>query len=425
MHQELPVRLRPLVNNPATGAVDTDLALGPASTTKPACSATTVDEKLLVRRLTEAARWQPEAAAAVASAIVKARSHGECNRRRGAGTTRADAWVLFAGPDAAGKRNMAEALSTSVFGVGAVTVRLGVSGAGDDAGESVASCHGRTALDRVADAVRSRPYRVVVLDGVDRADSVVRGSIQRAIECGRLVDSHGRDVSLCSNVFVVMSQWSPSWDHHLTSSQQRSLGTGKRRPAELPLDGDRRTRARKDSPARKPLPLDLNLSMSDDHHHAGDAEDDSGGEGSRNSSSDLTVEHEQDYHRQPAPAKFSSSTPPSHVSELMRAVDATVVFKPAGFEALKRSVSEVVVSVTDGWPPGRVDGGGLPDRLAAGARAMPLETWAGEVLCPGSVRQFKRSLSTNDVDGATVEGSGRRKDGELFPVSVTVTVDGN
>jgi hypothetical protein len=34
-------------------------------------------------------------------------------------------------------------------------------------------------------------------------------------------------------------------------------------------------------------------------------------------------------------------------------------------------------------------------------------------------------LSTNDVDGATVEGSGRRKDGELFPVSVTVTVDGN
>jgi hypothetical protein len=56
-----------------------------------------------------------------------------------------------------------------------------------------------------------------------------------------------------------------------------------------------------------------------------------------------------------------------------------------------------------------------------------LETWVGEVLlCPTSVqRQFKRSLSTNDVDGATVEGSGRRKDAELFPMSVTVTVDGN
>jgi hypothetical protein len=378
MHQELP--LRPPVNNPATGAVDTDLALGPASTKKPACSAT-VDEKLLLRRLTEAARWQPEAAASVASVIVKARPPGECNRRRGAETTRADAWVLFAGPDAVGKRNMAEALSTSVFGVGAVTLRLGVSGGSDDAGESAASCRGRTALDSVAGAVRSNPFRVVVLDGVDRADSVVRGSILRAVECGRLVDSHGRDVSLGSNVFVVMSQWSPSPDHHLTSSQQQSLGdssppwsvehgTAKRRPAELPVDGDRRTRARKESPARKPLPLDLNLSMSDDHH-AGDAEDDSGGEGSRNSSSDLTVEHEQDYHRHPAPAMFSWSAP-SHVSELMRAVDATVVFKPAGFEALKRSVSEVVVSATDRWPSGHVDGGGLQDRLAAGARAMPL-----------------------------------------------------
>jgi hypothetical protein len=32
-------------------------------------------------------------------------------------------------------------------------------------------------------------------------------------------------------------------------------------------------------------------------------------------------------------------------------------------------------------------------------------------------------LSTNDVDGTTVEGSGRRKGGEVFPMPVTV--DGN
>jgi hypothetical protein len=37
--------------------------------------------KLLVRRLTVAARWKPEAAAAVACTIVKARSSGECNKR--------------------------------------------------------------------------------------------------------------------------------------------------------------------------------------------------------------------------------------------------------------------------------------------------------------------------------------------------------
>ena len=149
------------------GAVDTDLALGLAAT-RPACE---TDDKLLVRRLTEAVRWQPEAAAAVASTIAKAKS-GEARRR---GKADVDAWVVFAGPDVAGKRSMAEALSKSVFGTGAATVRLGYPQAGDDGGESVVSCRGQTALDRMAEAIRANPFRVVVLDGIDHADSVVRG----------------------------------------------------------------------------------------------------------------------------------------------------------------------------------------------------------------------------------------------------------
>jgi len=177
--------------------VDTDLALGLAAA-RPACEA---DDKVLVRRLTEAVRWQPEAAAAVASAIAKAKS-GE-GKRRGTGA-KADAWIVFAGPDVVGKRNMAEALSKSVFGTGAVTVRLGCPPAGDDGGESVVSCRGRTALDRVAEAIWANLFRVVVLDGVDHADNVVHGSIMRAIESGRLADSRGRDVALGSNILVVM-----------------------------------------------------------------------------------------------------------------------------------------------------------------------------------------------------------------------------
>ncbi|KAL6633404.1 hypothetical protein ACP70R_026075 [Stipagrostis hirtigluma subsp. patula] len=406
--QALPVR----PSAPPSVAVDTDLALGPAAA-RPACD---TDEKLLVRRLTEAVRWQPEAAAAVASTIAKAKS-GDGMRRRGVGTAKADAWLLFAGPDAVGKRNMAEALSKSVFGAGAVTVRLGVREAGhDDGGESVVSCRGRTALDRVAEAVRCNPFRVVVLDDLDHADNVVQGAIMRAIESGRLADSHGRDVALGSNIFVVMSQWSPSsWPDHLRGSQDVTPpladspwnlehGTAKRSRPEQPLDGERRTKARKDS-AREPLPLDLNLSMSDDHI---DDEDDSGGEGSRNSSSDLTVEHEQDYGGQPAAATCSAA---SYVSELVQAVDGTVVFKPVGSEPLKRSVSDVVPAKLGG-----VTGGGWSVHV-------------DEVLCP-SIRELKRSLSTNAVVGgvpgsmSAVEGSGRRNDGGIFRTSVTVTVDG-
>jgi hypothetical protein len=65
---------------------------------------------------------------------------------------------------------MAEALSTSVLGLGGITVRPGTKGCVDDVGESVTSCRGQTTSDCVAEAVRSNSFRVVMLDGVDCAD---------------------------------------------------------------------------------------------------------------------------------------------------------------------------------------------------------------------------------------------------------------
>ncbi|KAF0931122.1 hypothetical protein E2562_002481 [Oryza meyeriana var. granulata] len=428
--QALPVRPPPQAAVAPGGAVDTDLALGPAAstTTRPECD---TDEKMLVKRLTESVRWQPEASAAVARTIAKVRS-GE-GKRRGM-EAKADTWVLFSGHDVAGKMKMAEALSMSVFGTNAITVRLGCLPAGNvDGGESIMSCRGRTALDRVADAIRANPFRVIVLDRLDQDDRVVHASILRAIESGRLVDSHGRDVALGGAIFVVMSpDDTKRCQEELTDSpwnlELRVRNNTPKRRREQPLDGaDRRLKPRKDSP---PLHLDLNLSMCEDHTD----DDDSGGEESRNSSSDLTVENEQEYGQPAAADKFSA---PSRVSELIKAVDGMVVFKPVDFGPLKRSVSDIVSTkfgdvIGGGWSV-HVDDSVL-DRLAgaawtAGASATSLEAWADEVLCP-TIRQLKRSLSANDVHGATVslsamEGSGRRKDGEVFPTSVTVTVDGN
>jgi hypothetical protein len=377
---------------------------------------------MLVKRLTEAVRWQPEAAAAVADTIAKARL-GDGNRRCVA--AKADTWVLFAGADVAGKSRMAEALSVAVFGAAAVTVRLGYAPTVDGGEESFVSCRGRTALDRVAEAVRANPFRVIVLDDLDHADDLVHGAIVRAVESGRLVDPHGREVALGSAIFVVMSSLSSSAPDHPADSPwnlELRVRTPKRRP-EQPLDGDRRVRA------RKALPLDLNLSMCDDDHIHDDG-DDSSGEGSRNSSSDLTVEHEQEYAR---PASAATSSAQSNVQELIRAVDGTVVFRPVDFEPLKRSVSDIMTTkLGDGGWSVQVDAGVL-NRLAgaawtaAGASpATSLEAWADEVLCP-SIRHLKRSLSTNDVDGATtvslsaVGDIGRRRmDGGVFPTSVTI-----
>lgn len=408
------------VARPSAGTVDTALALGSAS-----ASASESDETTkLARRLAEAVTWQPEAAAAVASTIAKAR------RAKGA----ADTWVLFAGPDAEGKRRMAEALSVSVFGAAAVTVRLASScSAGVDAngGESIVSSWTAPARDRVAEAARANPFRVVVLDGLDHADDLVR-----AAESGRLADSRGLGGGA---IFVVMSSWSSSLEpDHLTRSSQAAVApdhsswnlelrvrplqetTPKRCRPEQPLDINQYRRVK---PRKTPLPLDLNLSMcGDEDDDRVDEGADSGGEGSRNSSSDLTVEHELEPRpSQPglsASMRLLSSQPNVVMPELIRAVvDGIVEFKPAidlELEPLKRSVSA------------KFGGGELLDRLAgaatwtAGASATSLVAWADEARCRPSVRQMKRS--TNDVDdddGAmkTLEGVGRgRMDGAgVFP----------
>jgi hypothetical protein len=112
------------------------------------------------------------------------------------------------------------------------------------------------------------------------------------------------------------------------------------------------------------------------------------------------------------------------------------LFRPVDFEPLKRSVSDIMTTKLgdDGWSV-QVDAGVL-NRLAGAAwtaagasSATSLESWADEVLCP-SIRHLKRSLSTNDADGATtvslsaVGDVGRRRmDGGVFPTSVTVAVD--
>uniref|UniRef100_A0A0D9VLZ7 SMAX1-like nucleotide binding domain-containing protein n=1 Tax=Leersia perrieri TaxID=77586 RepID=A0A0D9VLZ7_9ORYZ len=402
---------------PPTVAVDTDLALGPAARSAPPCRDT--DEKLLTKRLTEAVRWQPEAAAAVAVTIAKAKS-GEGNKRRRGG----DTWVIFSGNDVAGKAKMADALSMSVFGTNAVTVRLG-------GGRSTAA---------IADAVRANPSRVIVLDGLDQhVDDVTHASILRAVESGRLVDTHGRDVTLAGAIFVIMtSSSSPSPDEITTRCGDEVTVTpfaddhspwnlelrvrncftqNKRRPPLLVGDDHRRVKPR-------PLHLDLNLSTCDEHHTDVD-DDDSGGEESRNSSSDLTVENEHEY-GQPPPPSTAGAAAEKFSDQLIKAVDGRIVFKPVDFGPLKRSVSDVMSAKF-----GDFVAGGEMERLAGAAATSSLEAWADEVLCP-TIRHLKRSLSANDVDGSTtvslsaVEGGGgRRMDGEVFPTSVTVAVDGN
>ncbi|XP_071722872.1 protein SUPPRESSOR OF MAX2 1-like, partial [Rutidosis leptorrhynchoides] len=167
--------------------------------------------KRLLKGLMEKVWWQQDAASAVAATVTQCKlGNGKCHRSKG------DMWLLFTGPDNVGKKKMAFALSELVCGTSPVMVSLG-SRRSDDA-EPNAGSRGKTALDRIVEAVRKNPFSVIVLSDIDEADMLVRGSIKRAMERGRLTDSHGREISLGNIIFILTANWLPESLKFLSSN---------------------------------------------------------------------------------------------------------------------------------------------------------------------------------------------------------------
>ncbi|MQL96299.1 hypothetical protein Taro_028972 [Colocasia esculenta] len=405
--------------------------------------------KRLFKGLTGKVSWQPEAASLVAATVIQCKS-GD-SKRQGAGG-RGDAWLLFMGPDRVGKKKMAMALSELVAGSAPVTISFGDSkGIGDNAGPD-AGFRGKTALDRVVEAVRRNPVSVVVLEDVDRANMVVQGSLRRAMERGRLPDSHGREVALGSVIFILISQTLPenlksSIDALMQCEEKLSLAACTGIQVELVL-GENPVKRRadwgreEDDPDAKPrkrvlgagagLSLDLNLA-------AGCQGDAATTECSPNSS-DLTVENE---HNECGRLGMFNRLPGPSISELASAVDEAVVFKPVDFGELRRKVSDAIAQrfasvVRDGRCL-RVDEAVL-DRLVAGVwfgetPAAMFDDWAEKVLVPGFQQVRGRSAADGSPvvrlllvkDGRTLRGGSGAgaAAGEWLPREVVVAMDGS
>ncbi|KZV18433.1 hypothetical protein F511_21021 [Dorcoceras hygrometricum] len=158
--------------------------------------------KKLLKGLMERAWWQAEAASSIASAVTRCRLGN--GKRRGGGS-RGDVWLLFTGPDRVGKKKMASVLADQICGANPITICLGTR---RDDRDLDMNFRGKTAIDRIAEAIRRNPVSVILLEDIDEADMLVRGSIKRAIERGRLIDSHGREVGLGNAIFVLTGDWS-------------------------------------------------------------------------------------------------------------------------------------------------------------------------------------------------------------------------
>ena len=157
----------------------------------------------LEARLAERVIGQPEAVAAVAAEIRRARA-GMQSPRRPVGS------FLFLGPTGVGKTELAKALAASLFDEEEALVRLDMSEymERNAVARLVGAPPGYVGYEeggQLTEAVRRRPYAVVLLDEVEKAHPEVFNLLLQVLDDGRLTDSQGRTVDFRHTVVIMTS----------------------------------------------------------------------------------------------------------------------------------------------------------------------------------------------------------------------------
>ncbi len=146
---------------------------------------------------------QDEAVRAVADAVVRARAGvQDPNRPLGA--------FLFAGPTGVGKTELARALAAELLDDESALVRIDMSEYTERHSVSrlTGAPPGYIGFEeggQLTEAVRRRPYRVVLLDEIEKAHPEVHTVLLQVLDDGRLTDSRGRVASFRNTVIILTS----------------------------------------------------------------------------------------------------------------------------------------------------------------------------------------------------------------------------
>jgi ATP-dependent Clp protease ATP-binding subunit ClpB len=162
-------------------------------------------EKLIhmEERLHERVIGQDEAVSAVANALRRARS-GLQDPNRPIGS------FVFLGPTGVGKTELARALAEFMFDDDRALVRLDMSEYMEKHTVSrlVGAPPGYVGYDeggQLTEAVRRRPYSVVLLDEIEKAHPDVFNVLLQILDDGRLTDGQGRTVDFRNTVLIMTS----------------------------------------------------------------------------------------------------------------------------------------------------------------------------------------------------------------------------
>ena len=184
-------------------------------------------EKILHERVI----GQEEAVVAVSRAIRRARAGlKEPNRPIGS--------FIFLGPTGVGKTELSRALAEAMFGDENAMVRLDMSEYMEKHSVSrmIGSPPGYVGYDeggQLTEAVRRRPYSVVLFDEIEKAHPDVFNTLLQILEDGRLTDGKGRTVDFRNTIIIMTSNVGA---HSI--GRNRTMGFGANNDAKSVADYD-------------------------------------------------------------------------------------------------------------------------------------------------------------------------------------------
>jgi len=162
-------------------------------------------EKLLhiEEKLHERVVGQDEAISAVADAIRRSRAGlGDPNRPYGS--------FMFLGPTGVGKTELSKALATFLFDTEESMIRLDMSEFMEkhSVARLIGAPPGYVGYDEggyLTEAVRRKPYSVILLDEVEKAHQDVFNVLLQVLDDGRMTDGQGRTVDFKNTVIIMTS----------------------------------------------------------------------------------------------------------------------------------------------------------------------------------------------------------------------------
>jgi ATP-dependent Clp protease ATP-binding subunit ClpB len=174
-------------------------------------------EKRLHRRVI----GQEEAVAAVSNAVRRARS-GLQDPNRPIGS------FIFMGPTGVGKTELAKALAEFIFDSEQAIVRIDMSEYMEkhSVARLIGAPPGYVGYEEggyLTEAVRRRPYSVVLFDEIEKAHPEVFNIMLQILDDGRMTDGHGRTVDFKNTIVIMTSNVGSQWIRELETSNRDEM----------------------------------------------------------------------------------------------------------------------------------------------------------------------------------------------------------